>query len=156
MPCCALGLDCRGRRTRPSGKAFIRMIDDRSLHESLPYWESCQRAGFLLAQCLLFVEAHPDAAGDGRRKSDEPGVGEVVRSTSLAAQWMLQSCSCSRGRAVKHYSLQEIGHGACGVYADHILYFRIVFLERMAFVIHDSTDVSRNHTHAIVRECAIR
>src|SRR5690348_1121734 len=144
MSCLALSLNHRRLGRSLPGKDLLRMLGDSNLHKPLPYWESGQCPGLLVAKRLLFVEADPYSTGDRGRESDKPGVGEVVRGTGFAAEGMLQSGAGRSRRTVKHHALEQIGHGARRLYANYILHFRIIFLERVAFIVHNPANVARN------------
>lgn len=66
-------------------EVLVRVWDYCGAHEVHPDGEGGTGAGFLVAEGFVVVVADPDAAGDGRRKADEPGVGKVAGGAGFAA-----------------------------------------------------------------------
>ena len=102
----------------------------------------------------LFVVADPDAAGHGRRESDEPGVGEIVGGAGLAGDRERQLRGGDAG-AVQHDLAQHRRHDAGGALADHVFHVGKIFFEHAAFVVGDARDVARRDAHAVVGKDAV-
>ena len=97
------------------------------------------RAGFLFAEGLAAVEADPDAAGDGGRKAQKPGVGVVAGGAGLAAQRVIQLRGGGAG-AVRGHGLQKDHHGARGLLVDDLVDGGPVFPQRDAVGVGDLAD----------------
>ena len=71
-------------------KLLVVLAGDGGAHEVHPDGQGGAGAGFLFAQRLAAVVAHPDAAGNRGREAQEPGVGEVAGGAGLAAKRVVQ------------------------------------------------------------------
>src|SRR5882762_5114682 len=121
-------------------------------HELYPDRERSERAGLPLTQGNLFVVvADPDASGELRRKSHKPGVGEILRGTSLAGGGTPKRFGF-RGGAELHDFLEHRGHGVCHVGRYHVVDFRMRFLKQSAIVAGDAADHVGVDANAFVRE----
>jgi len=93
--------DCRTfgwRRLEFSG-ILAGQGDAHKLH---PDREGSMASRLFVAERFFFVEADPNAAGQGGRKTDEPCVGEIVRRSGFSRERIGHFGGCGRG-PVKHH-----------------------------------------------------
>ena len=134
---------------------LILLVRDGHLHEVHPDRQRRLGSGFLVSQGLLFVVAHPHAAGNRRRKAHEPGVGEVVGRARLARQRMVQFAGRKAG-AVQHHASQQFHHHPRRMCADHVAHVGKVLLHDVPVVIGHLADGMRAQPYAVVGKGRVR
>src|SRR3989441_8616491 len=138
-------------RRPPRSTLFPYTTLFRSSHEIHPDRQGGVRSRFLCAQRSLLVVTHPHTAGDGRRETDEPGVGEIVCSPSFPSDSNLHAPGGNGGSMQNHFP-QHRSHNTCGTGADDILHIREIFLEHTAFIICHFGDVAGRNPHTLIWE----
>ena len=138
---------------RRVGKLLDGPVLQNLAHELHPDGQRHTRSFFLVAQGLVVIKAHVDAAGDGRGEAEKPGVGEIVGGTRLARHGVFLGQRLGvHGRAGVEDLPQHRNHEARDRSGKNVRDFRLKIVDHPPVVVGHAVNHARRDVDAVVGE----